>query len=71
MTYPDTMTVEEARKAFFWDTGFGEPTYAERWSKTEWGVLPILIPNTARRRRALRIHDLHHVLTGRLRGDHT
>lgn len=37
---------------------------AERWAVTRVGPLPICIPNTAARRRAVPYHDANHVLSG-------
>lgn len=38
--------------------------YEARWVKLKLGPIPIAFPNVASRRRAIRFHDLHHVLTG-------
>jgi hypothetical protein len=62
----DTMTLLEARTRYFEDNGFGDDGgYADKWVKIElFGKLPVWFPNTPGRVRAVRYHDLHHVVTG-------
>jgi hypothetical protein len=62
----DTMTLLEARTRYFEDNGFGEDGgYSDKWVKIElFGKLPVWFPNTPSRVRAVRYHDLHHVVTG-------
>lgn len=58
-------TLHEARTRYFEDNGFGaDGGYDARWVKLSIGPLPFAIPNTPARVRAVRYHDLHHVLTG-------
>lgn len=64
-TYDDTMTMREARKAYFEANGFGESGgYDDAWVDFKLGPLPMPFPNTPARVRAVRYHDLHHILTG-------
>lgn len=65
MKYAVHQTLRMARKQYFRDSGFGEDGgYNERWIKVKVWRIPIWLPNTAGRRRAVRLHDLHHILTG-------
>ena len=63
MKYPDHLTLREARREFFEKAGFDESGYLDPWVKVRLGPLPIFFPNTLSRARAVRWHDLHHVLT--------
>jgi hypothetical protein len=58
------MTVREARARYFAANGFSEAAYREPWVKLKLGILPLVFPNTASRKRAVPLHDLHHVATG-------
>ena len=61
----EALSLGEARARYFEENGFGaDGGYAKRWVKLELGRVPFWIPNTAARVRAVRRHDLHHVLTG-------
>jgi hypothetical protein len=62
--YEDTLTLRDARQRYFGDNGFGDGGYEERWVKLKAGPVPIYLPNTAARVRAVKLHDLHHALTG-------
>lgn len=58
-------TLREARSDYFEANGFGKDGgYAEPWVDFKLGPVPFPFPNTAARVRAVRCHDLHHVLTG-------
>lgn len=57
-------TVREARAAFFARSGFDERSYEDAWVLLQLGPLPVVFPNTAARKRAVQIHDVHHALTG-------
>jgi hypothetical protein len=64
MIYTPDMTLGEARKLYFRLSDFGEDGgYEERWIKVKVWRMPIWVPNTAGRVRAVKLHDLHHVLT--------
>jgi len=59
------ITMREARTQYFLDNGFGEDGgYGAAWVQVKLGPIPLAIPNTPARRRAVRFHDLHHILTG-------
>ena len=57
-------TVREARAQYFAANGFDERGYADRWVRLQAGPIPLFIPNTRSRVRAVRVHDVHHVVTG-------
>ncbi|MBS2022581.1 MAG: hypothetical protein JST92_09235 [Deltaproteobacteria bacterium] len=58
-------TLREARREYFIRNRFGDDGgYASKWAEFALGPIPIPFPNTRERVRALRFHDLHHVLTG-------
>jgi len=64
MIYSPQMTLSEARRLYFQLDNFGEDGgYRERWIKVKVWKIPIWLPNTEGRRRAVKLHDLHHVLT--------
>lgn len=57
--------VREARARYFAENGFGDGGYEDRFVVLRAGGLPLLVlPNTRQRVRSVRIHDVHHVLTG-------
>ncbi len=63
--YADATLLRRARAAYFRDNGFGEDGgYGRRWVKLKLGQVPVWFPNTQARRRAVRLHDLHHIATG-------
>ncbi len=68
----DTMTLLEARTRYFEDNKFGvDGGYSDKWVRILlFGKLPVLIPNTPARVRAVRYHDLHHLVTGYLTDMH-
>lgn len=58
-------TLAEARRRFFASSGFAsDGGYDDSWAHAEFGSVPYTVPNTRIRAEALRIHDLHHPLTG-------
>ncbi|MBX3225590.1 MAG: hypothetical protein KF795_34105 [Labilithrix sp.] len=64
-TYPEAMTMRDARKVYFETNGFGETGgYDEAWVDFKLGPIPMPFPNTKARVEAVRYHDLHHLLTG-------
>ncbi len=64
-TYPPELTLAEARDRYLQENGFTTETYTERWARVPlWFGLHIWVPSPKARQRALRMHDLHHVLTG-------
>jgi hypothetical protein len=60
----DAMRVADARAAYFAANGFSEAVYTARWRRLDVGPIPVVFPTTAALRRALPLHDLHHVATG-------
>lgn len=63
--YDPSLTLREARTRYFDDNGFGaDGGYSARWVEVKVGPFPYAIPNTAGRVRAVRFHDLHHIMTG-------
>ena len=64
MIYDPQMTLRAARALYFDINNFGaDGGYEERWIKVKIWRIPIRLPNTKGRRKAVRLHDLHHVLT--------
>ena len=63
MKYEDVLSLREARSRFFAKNGFSEDQYGDRIVKLMFGPCPFWFPNTRSRQRAVRLHDLHHVLT--------
>lgn len=63
MTYDDTLTVGDARERYFAANGF-DGSYGERWVKLKAGPITFGFPNAAGRVPAVKLHDLHHVVTG-------
>src|SRR5215207_3206183 len=58
------LTLGEARARLFAASGFAPGGgYGDAWVKLKLWRIPLAFPNTAGRRRAVRFHDLHHVLT--------
>jgi hypothetical protein len=62
--YADGLTLRAARAEYFARSGFDESSYSQRWVPLQAGPLRLWMPNTAARVRAVRLHDLHHVVTG-------
>ena len=61
----DALTLREARARYFRENGFGDGGgYEKRWVHVKLGPVPFAFPNTQARVRAVRYHDLHHVVTG-------
>jgi hypothetical protein len=63
MLYDPELTLREARSRYFEINNFKDGGYDERWVKMKAGPIPIAFPNTKARLRAVKFHDLHHVLT--------
>jgi hypothetical protein len=57
-------TVRAARARYFARNGFDERDYADRWVRLQAGPIPLYFPNTRTRIRSVRVHDVHHVVTG-------
>ena len=64
-SYRDDMTMRAARDRYFEVNGFGKDGgYADAWVDFKLGPVPMPFPNTAGRIKAVKFHDLHHILTG-------
>jgi hypothetical protein len=62
---PETLPLREARARFFAEHGFdAEGGYTKRWFRIESRPIPIYLPNLKARVDAVRLHDLHHIVTG-------
>lgn len=58
-------TMREAVRRYFDENGFGaDGGYAATWVDFKLGPVPLPFPNTEGRKRAVKFHDLNHVLTG-------
>jgi hypothetical protein len=63
--YAPSLTLAEARRIYFEANGFGpNGGYDEAWVDFKLGPIPFPFPNTAGRVRAVKFHDLHHLVTG-------
>ena len=63
--YDEAAPLAAARTQYFDENGFGKDGgYGEPWVDFKLGPIPFPFPNSAARVRAVRYHDLHHVLTG-------
>ena len=60
------MTVREARAEYFRRAGFPpDGGQSQRWVVLRVGSVPVFaFPNIEARKRSVRLHDVHHVLTG-------
>ena len=59
------VTLGDALQGYFRAEGLGpDGGYGARWVRVQAGWLPIAFPNITARVRAVRYHDLHHLLTG-------
>lgn len=63
--YAPDSTLHVARARYFALNGFGpDGGYGDAWVDFKLGPIPFPFPNTKARVKAVRYHDLHHVLTG-------
>lgn len=61
--YEAASTLRENRARYLEKNGFGDGGYQDAWvTLKKIGPLKIGFPNTDARKRAIRLHDLHHVL---------
>lgn len=64
-SYDPSMPMRAALARYFVENGFGEDGgYADPWVHFKLGPIPLPFPNTPARVRAVRYHDLHHLITG-------
>jgi hypothetical protein len=61
---PADLSVRAARDAYLEENGFSVETYDARWTDATLLGMKFKIPNTARHRSAIMLHDLHHAATG-------
>lgn len=61
--YGSEMTLGDARALYFDVSGFKNGGYDDAWVKIKIWRIPIYFPNTKGRLRAVKLHDLHHILT--------
>ena len=61
---PADWTVEAGRDAYLRENGFTVAAYDEPRTKASLFGLDFSVPNPPRHRRAIMLHDLHHVATG-------
>jgi hypothetical protein len=59
----DADTLLTARDRYLRANGL-DASYDERWVKLKAGPIPIWFPNAPGRMRAVKLHDLHHLVTG-------
>lgn len=65
IAYSERDTLRAARALYFERYGFGDGGYDAKWvALNSIGPIPVGFPNSAARVRAVKLHDLHHVLTG-------
>ena len=60
----DTTTLATARARHLAAAGLGDGGYDDPLVRLRFGPLTVTLPNTDGRRKAVPLHDLHHVLTG-------
>jgi hypothetical protein len=60
--YSPELTLAEARQRYFQQSGFVAGGYAVRWVRLKAGPIVLWFPNTSARVKAVKLHDLHHVL---------
>lgn len=59
------ITVREAQQRYFRENGFSDDGgYTDKWVYLEFGWLTVPVYNSQSRRRAVPLHDLHHIATG-------
>jgi hypothetical protein len=65
LTYDEHETLREARVRYWAANGFGDDGgYTKTWEIVKLGPLPIPIRNIEARKKTIRFHDLHHLVTG-------
>ena len=61
--YSADSNLRAARERYFEINNFAGGGYEEGWVKMKAGPVPIWFPNTVARVKAVKFHDIHHVLT--------
>jgi hypothetical protein len=65
IAYDEALPLRAARARYFEDNAFGpDGGYSKSWVPIQMGPIKVAIPNSAARVRAVKYHDLHHVVTG-------
>ncbi len=62
--YPADWSVAQALETYLRENGFTKASYTERFTEVAVWKLKFYLPNTKAHARALRLHDLHHAITG-------
>jgi hypothetical protein len=63
--YDDSLPLRDALAEYFEANGFGEDGgYNDDWVSGKFGPIPFVFPNSDARKRAVPLHDLHHLITG-------
>lgn len=63
--YDPKATLREARQRYFAENHLGDGGYEDKWVRLRAFGVPIgSFPNSPQHVRSVRLHDLHHVLTG-------
>lgn len=57
-------TVRQALASYFADNGFDASSYTDKTFTLRFLGLDVVLPNPPPRQKGIRIHDLHHVVTG-------
>ncbi|HSY77579.1 MAG TPA: hypothetical protein VK890_12015, partial [Bacteroidia bacterium] len=65
MSYPPQQTVKEAMQNYFRENDLGEDGGLNKtWAKIKIGPVYLPLLNIPARRKALVLHDIHHIVTG-------
>jgi hypothetical protein len=62
--YPSSWSVRRALEAYLQENGFTVQAYEEPWTEASFLGIRFKVPNTAKHKWAIKMHDLHHVATG-------
>jgi hypothetical protein len=62
--YPADWTVRRGLEAYLEENGFTTEGYEAPYTEASLFGIPFKVPNTTKHQRAIRRHDLHHVVTG-------
>ncbi|MEK7253340.1 MAG: hypothetical protein AAB316_01235 [Bacteroidota bacterium] len=62
--YDENLTIKAALAQLFERFGFPADAYAAKWFAVGIGKIQVWMPNLPSRVKAVRFHDVHHVLTG-------
>ncbi|MEO8088319.1 MAG: hypothetical protein ABI763_15970 [Bacteroidota bacterium] len=62
--YEDSLVVRDALQLYFSEYHFADGGYTSKWFKIKLGRLYVPLPNIKSRIDAVKIHDVHHLVTG-------